>query len=235
VLTENLHCRLLSLTNGDFNAIANATKKFARPIDDKFQSSPNILAWNEMISFQDAAWSWASGVPVSQIRLRIAVFHMGTLHATALPPVGVGSTTYLNLNRIIGVFGIISGFSSLSNTLREFISRSFIADRVSPNINLRDILNDSGAHSSITGYTYYADGVFHTMSTMTPRQLPLKFQGSMRSIQFRTPNGKATIEVDQNADLSVSAEDGDPAYAIEDSQLIFTNFLQMHFDPITVT
>src|SRR5713226_9667869 len=116
MITEGLHCRPLALTFGDFNAVANAPKKFGKPIGGvtEFEQSPNILAWNEMLSFEDAPWSWASGVPVSAVRVRIAVFHMGTLHATALPPVGVRSTTNLNLSRTVGVFGILSGLVTIS-------------------------------------------------------------------------------------------------------------------------
>jgi hypothetical protein len=52
---------------------------------------------------------------------------------------------------------------------------------------------------------------------------------TVRSVQLKA--SAAIVEIDQRADLSVSAEAGDPAYAVEDCQQIF-RLLEPHFAPI---
>jgi hypothetical protein len=237
MITDALYCRLLALTNGDFNAVANAAKNYGKPIGDRFDQSPNILAWNEVLSYEDSDWSWASGVPVSNVRLRIAVFHMGTLRATVRAAVGVGSSPTLNRTTFVGVFGILSGFSSLSNATRDIVSRAFATDRVTLSLHLDTLMTTSSTslRSSLVGYTYFADGIFHTLNSNTPRQLEstvasLQLQAStIQSVQLKAST--SIVEIDQRADLSVSAEAGDPAYAIEDCQQIF-RLIEPHFDPI---
>jgi len=248
MITDALHCRLLALTNGDFNAVANAAKKFGKPIGDRFDQSPNILAWDEVLSYEDSGWSWASGVPVSNVRLRIAVFHMGTLRATVRAAVGVGSSTNLNRSTSVGVFGILSGFSSLSNATRDIVSRAFVTDRVPLGLNLNTLMAISNPSllSSLVGYTYFAEGVFHTINSVIPRQLestvgPLQTQAS-RILSIQLQASVSIVEIDERTDLSVSAEAGDTAYAaeagdtayaVEDCQQIF-RLLEPHFDPITL-
>jgi hypothetical protein len=239
MITDALHCRLLALTHGDFNAVANAARKFGKPIGGRFDQSPNILAWDELLSYADSDWSWASGVPVSNIRLRIAVFHMGTLSATVRAAVGVGSSTNLTRPTTVGVFGILSGFSSLSNATRDIVTRAFLTDRVPLGLNLSDLMTSStsSARSSLVGYTYSADGIFHTLNSVIPQQLESTIADLARrattihSVQLQAST--SIVEIDQRADLSVSAEAGDPAYAVEDCQQIF-RLIQPNFDPITL-
>jgi hypothetical protein len=93
---------------------------------------------------------------------------MGTVRATIRAAVGVGSSTNLNRSTSVGVFGILSGFSSLSNATRDIISRAFATDRVPLGLNLNTLMASSNPSllSALVGYTYSVDGVFHTLNSV---------------------------------------------------------------------
>lgn len=206
MITGGLHCRLLALTRGDFDSVARMAQQFAKPIT-AFERSPSVLAWDELLSFQDDDWSWATGVPASTIKLRIAVFHMGSLPTS------------------IGVFGIISGFSSLSSAARSYIMRPFLDNRVLLQVNLRTIIGDPGLQTPLVGYSYEDDGFFHTVSNISQSTtLAMVAPGpspssTLHSVRFQAAS--ALVEIDKSLDISLSAEAGAPDYAVEDSKQVF--------------
>lgn len=206
MVTDGLHCRLLTLARGDFGSVARTAQRFGRPIT-RFDQSPSIVAWDESISFEAGNWSWASGIASTKLDCRIAVFHMGSL------PGGVG------------VFGIISGFSSLSNAARNYIMRPFRDNHVNIQINLSDIAGDRNLQNALVGYSYEADGVFHTVSrislgTILLRVAPVpSYPSTIHSVRLKA--AAALTEVDKDLNLSLTAEAGAPEYAIEDSRQVF--------------
>jgi hypothetical protein len=212
VVTETLHCRLLALTRGDFNSVARTTRQFGRPITS-FDQSVSVVAWHEAISFQAGDWSWAEGIPATPIKVRIAVFDIGALTPN------------------VGVYGIISGFSSLSNAARNYIVKPFIDNQVSLQIDLGAIIADSALqHSAIVGYSYNADGIFHTVSNIDPARTSIQKSpepppsSTFQSVRLQASS--ALADVDRYMDLTLSAEPGDPDYAIEDSRAVFAKISQ---------
>jgi hypothetical protein len=191
MLTEGLHCRLLALTRGDFDSVARIAQQFAKPIT-AFERSPSVVAWDELLSFQDEDWSWATGNPASAIKLRIAVFHMGSLPTS------------------VGVFGIISGFSSLSSAARSYITRPFLDNQVALQVNLTTILGDPDLQPLLIGYSYEGDGVFHTVSNLSPATpLATATPGpsptdSLHSVRFQAAS--ALVEVDNSLNPHSSDE-----------------------------
>jgi hypothetical protein len=224
MVTEGLHCRFLASTNGDFDAVVRAAQQFGKPIT-RFEQTPSIIAWNEKLCFETGDWSWVSGVPATEIMLRIAVFHLDTIRTVVRTPTTLGTVREIPTN--VGVFGIVSGFSSVSNAGRSYISRlAFGSNQVSLSADLGQIITDPSFQSALVGYSYMADGIFHTVSTGMRL-------GGMQATKVTTPPSGATIvtaqfkvtdaiiELSDNTDLSISAEAGDPNYAIEDTRSIF--------------
>jgi hypothetical protein len=207
MVTESLHCRLLALTNGDFDSVVRTARQFGKPTTG-FEQTPSILAWDELLSFQAGDWKWASDIPAIKVKLRIAVFHIGSLPTS------------------VGVYGIISGFSSLSNAGRNYIMRPFIDNRVSLQVNFGTLIGDQNLQTALVGYSYEEDGIFHTLSNISPGTLLTKVatgpspNSTLHSVRLTASS--ALIEVNNDLEINVTAEDStDPNYAIEDSKRIF--------------
>jgi hypothetical protein len=229
--TEGLHCRLLASTQGDFDTVVKAAQQFGKPIT-KFEQTASIIAWNERLSFETGDWSWVSGLPATEITLRIAVFHLGTIHTVVRSPTTLGTVREVPTN--VGVFGIVSGFSSVSNAGRSYISRvAFGSNQVSLSADLGQIITDPGLQSALVGYSYIADGIFHAVSTglrpggiQATKVTSPPFASNIVSVQFKVTN--AIIALNQNTDLSISVEAGDPDYAVEDTRSIFQLIRERH-------
>lgn len=207
MVTEGLHCRLLALTNGDFDFVVRMARQFGKPITG-FERTPSILAWNELLSFQAGDWSWAPDIPAVKVTLRIAVFHIGSLPTS------------------VGVYGIISGFSSLSSAGCNYIMRPFIDNRVSLQVNLSALIGDQNLQTALVGYSYEEDGIFHTLSNISARSLPTKAalgpspNSTFHSVRLTALS--ALVEVNNALEITVTAEDAtDANYAIEASKRVF--------------
>jgi hypothetical protein len=212
MMTQGIHCRLLALTYGDFDGVARAAQQFGRPTTD-FQRTPSIVAWKELVSFESGDWSWASGIPETKLELRIAVFHLGTL------PAHFGGSA-----SPVGIFGIASGFPSLSDATRNYILRAFSTNRLSLIANLSGIITDGSIQSELVGYSYASDGILYNISSLTPGNIQKaaatpKYDSTLHSVRLQVAT--AIVEIRETGDLLLTAEAGDPDYAIEDSRRVF--------------
>jgi hypothetical protein len=207
MITDGLHCRLLALTRVDFDSVAQAARQFGKPITT-FDRRRSVVAWDEFFSFQDGEWSWAAGIPATTVKLRIAVFQLGSL------PEGVG------------VFGVISGFSSLSNAARNYIMRPFIDELAPLQVNLRSIVDDPHLQTALVGYSYEIGGIFHTVYDLSHddtalAKVKLRRSHSSTLHSVRLKSASALVDVYESSDISLTAEAGEPEYAIEDAQQVF--------------
>jgi hypothetical protein len=221
MIKEGLHCRLLALTYGDFDAVARTAQRFGKPITGQFEQTPSSVTWEEFLSFETGDWSWASGIKATKIKTRIAIVHLGTL--------------YTDEHKIVGVTGILSGFSSLSSAGRNYILRAFSDSRVTLHANLDSIIYDPSLQAHLVGYSYQADDFIHTISRASAAAMPNKLVPAparsdlIRSVTLQAAT--ATVQVDESGDLLLSAEAGTAEYAIEDSKQVFgliAQYLKTH-------
>jgi hypothetical protein len=152
MIGDALYCRSLALRGIDFESITQAARKFGRPIAG-FHRTKSTLAWNELISFEQGGWSWASGAPASKIEARISVCE---LHA---------------LSSSVRIFGVVSAFSSLSSAGFNYLMRPFADNRERVQIDLQAVTRDQSVQPALIGFSYELDDVFHNISTVAAHEM----------------------------------------------------------------